>query len=64
MNSPVLLYPDPAKSYVLDCDASSDGMGAVLFQEVQEWVVAHFSRKFPLPERNYYVTRKELLVVV
>ena len=66
VNAPVLPYPDPTKPYILDCDASAEGVGAVLSQEKdgQEWVVSYFSKKFSAPERNYCVTRKELLAVV
>ena len=66
VEAPVLPYPDPRCPYVLDCDASAEGVGAVLSQEKegQERVVAYFSQKFSQPERNYCVTRKELLAVV
>ena len=65
-NAPVLPYPDPERPYVLDCDASAEGVGAVLSQEKdgQEWVVSYFSKKFSAPEKNYCVTRKELLAVI
>ena len=57
--SPVLSYPDPSLPYILDTDA-------VLSQihEGQESVVAYYSKKFTKEERNYCVTRKELLAVV
>ena len=53
-------------SFVLDTDASSTGIGAVLSQQVngQERVVAYFSRALKAPERHYCVTRKELLAMV
>ena len=66
VSAPVLPYPDPAKPYVLDCDASAEDVGAVLSQlkDGQERVVSYYSHKFTAPERNYCVTRKELLAVI
>ena len=62
----VLPYPDPSLLYILDCDASTEGIGAVLslVREGQEEVDAYYSAKFNPPEKNYCVTRKELLAVV
>ena len=64
--APVMPYPDPSRPYVVDTDASSEGIGAVLSQEKdgKEHVVAYYSAKLSKPERNYCVTRKELLAVV
>lgn len=66
MEAPVLPYPDPKLPYLLDTDASAEGIGAVLSQvkDGREHVVAYYSAKFNRPERNYCVTRKELLAVV
>lgn len=66
LTAPVLAYPDPEKSYILDTDASNVGIGAVLSQEVggKERVIAYASRALSKPERNYCVTRRELLAVV
>ena len=66
ISSPVLAYPDPGKPYILDTDASSCGIGGVLSQEIngEERVVAFYSRSLTRPERNYCVTRKELLAMV
>ena len=65
-SSPILQYPDPSKPFILDCDASNSGVGSVLSQKKddQEFVVAYFSQKFSEPERNYCVTRKELLAII
>ena len=65
-SAPVLQYPDPNKPFILDTDASSVGVGAVLSQvhDGVEQVVAYFSRALSPAERNYCVTRKELLAVV
>ena len=63
---PVLQYPDPCKEFILDTDASKNGIGAVLSQVVdgKEQVIAYFSRTLSKPEANYCVTRRELLAVV
>ena len=64
--APVLGYPDPRLEYVLDTDASDVGVGAVLsqVQQGQERVIAYFSKTLSPAERNYCVTRRELLAVV
>ena len=64
--APVLPFPDSSRPYLLDTDASAEGIGAVLSQlrDGKEHVVAYFSAKFSRPEKNYCVTRKELLAVV
>ena len=66
VNAPVLPYPDPACPYIVDCDACAEGVGAVLSQlkDGREHVVAYYSNKFSQAEKNYCVTRKELLAVV
>jgi hypothetical protein len=66
LTAPVLGYPDPTLSYVLDTDASLAGVGAVLSQVQggKERVISYYSRALSQPERNYCVTRRELLAVV
>ena len=48
MRAPVLTYPDPAKQYILDTDASNEAAGAALSQisDGEEQVVAYFSKTF------------------
>ncbi len=64
--SPLLAYPDHSGKFFLDTDASGTGIGAVLSQEQggHERVIAYASRTLTKAERNYCVTRRELLAVV
>lgn len=65
-STPILAFPDFTKPFILDTDASQEGIGAVLSQECdgKEAVIAYASRTLSKPERRYCVTRKELLAVV
>ena len=64
--APVLSYPDFTAEFILDTDASNHGIGAVLSQlkNGEEHPVAYASRTLTKAERNYCVTRKELLAIV
>lgn len=55
-----------SKSFILDTDASRTAIGGVLSQvhEDGEHVVAYFSRCLSKHERQYCITRKEMLAVV
>ena len=66
ISAPILGMPCDEGTYYLDTDASDRGIGAVLSQEQngQEVVIAYASRTLSRPERNYDVTRRELLAVV
>ena len=66
IGAPVLGYPDPSLQYILDTDASDVGVGAVLsqIQEGRERVVAYYSKTLSPAERNYCVTRRELVAVI
>ncbi|CAB0006640.1 unnamed protein product, partial [Nesidiocoris tenuis] len=63
---PVLSHPVPDSTYVLDVDASHSAVGATLSQVHGggEKVVAYYSKCLSKHERNYCVTRKELLSLV
>ncbi|GFV58535.1 retrovirus-related Pol polyprotein from transposon 17.6 [Trichonephila clavipes] len=65
-SAPILAYPEIGKQFILDTDASHESIGALLSQEIdgQERVIAYFSKCLSKPERNYCVTRKELLAIV
>ncbi|GBN30436.1 Retrovirus-related Pol polyprotein from transposon 297 [Araneus ventricosus] len=64
-SAPILTYPRIDKDFILDTDASNEGIGAVLSQNIgnEERVIAYFSKSLGKPERNYCVTRKELLTI-
>lgn len=67
-SAPVLAYPDYSQPFVLETDASNDGLGAVLSQDQggKRRVVAYASRGLRGPERNMenYSSRKlELLAL-
>jgi len=66
ITSPILSFPTSDGQFILDTDASNHGIGAVLSQ-VQggtEKVIAYFSRVLNKAEKNYCVTRRELLAIV
>ncbi|GBL72398.1 Retrovirus-related Pol polyprotein from transposon 297 [Araneus ventricosus] len=65
-SSPILTYPRIDKDFILDTDTSNEGIGNVLSQNIgnEEHVIAYFSKSLCKPERNYCVTRKELLAIV
>ena len=67
-SSEILAYPssDLKNPFILDADASNDGLGGVLsqVQDGKERVISFYSKTFLKAERNYCVTRRELLAVV
>ncbi|GFW69017.1 retrovirus-related Pol polyprotein from transposon 412 [Trichonephila clavipes] len=65
-SAPILAYPEIRKQFILDTDACHKSIGSVLLQEIddQERVIAYFIKCLPRPERNYCVSRKELLTIV
>ncbi|XP_062616013.1 uncharacterized protein LOC134277706 [Saccostrea cucullata] len=67
ISAPILGYPDVnAGDFILDTDASNEAIGAVLsqIQNGREIVISYGSRVLNNSERNYCVTRKEMLAVV
>lgn len=66
VTAPILVYPNPEGDFILDTDCSGHGLGAVLsqVQNGQEKVISYYSKVLSKSERNYCVTRRELLAVV
>lgn len=60
------IFPERDGEFILDTDASNIEIGAVLSlkQEGLEKVNAYFSRGLNKAERNYCVTRRELLAII
>ena len=65
-SAPILSYPIQGNLFIVDCDASDNGIGAVLsqVQGEEEKIIGFFSRSLSKPEKNYCVTRKELLALI
>ena len=64
--SPVLAYADYTKPFVLHTDASTIGLGAVLYQKQEdgkERVIAYASRNLNKAERNYDTHKLEFLAL-
>jgi len=66
VSSRILSFPNEFEEFILDTDASNHGIGAVLsqIQGDSEKVIAYYSRILTKAERNYCVTRRELLAIV
>lgn len=64
--APVLRMPDFHRQFILQTDASSTGLGAVLAQEFQDGIfpISFASRKLTARERNYATVEREGLAVV
>ncbi|GKA33583.1 putative reverse transcriptase domain-containing protein [Tanacetum coccineum] len=61
-NAPILALPEGSENFVVYCDASHKGLGAVLMQK--EKVIAYASRQLKVHEKNYTTHDLELGAVV
>lgn len=65
--APVLISPDYGRQFIVQCDSSKFGVGAVLAQKNDEGLelpVAFFSKKLNKAQSNYSVTELECLSVM
>ena len=64
--NPVLCLPDFSKPFFLRTDASDNGLGAVLLQDIEgtKMPIAYASRKLLDRERNYATIEQECLGIV
>ena len=66
LQAPVLKFVDYSKPFVLETDASSNGLGAVLLQEGEDGKlhpIAYGSRSLTKAERNYHSGKTEFLTL-
>ena len=66
MQSPVLAFDDYTKDFLLETEASKEGLGAVLSQKQEDgWFhpVAYGSRALTTHEKNYHSTKLEFLAL-
>ena len=63
---PILTFPDFEKPFVIACDASDFGIGAVLLQKGKKRLmpISYASKLFSETEKRYSVTEREALGVV
>lgn len=59
---PILYMPDFSQPFIVECDASSDGVGAILLQS--EHLIAYFSKGFSFFNRFKSAYDRELLALV
>jgi len=66
MSPSILAFSETEGKFILDTDTLNEGIGAVLSQKQNgiEKVIAYFSQTLNKAERNYCVTRRELLTII
>ena len=67
IEAPILSYSSFNKDFILETDASAQGLGAILSQEQEDeqvQSVAYASRALSPTERNYSITEMETIAVV
>lgn len=67
VSKPLLWAPDYARTFIIQCDASDRGMGAVLCQRDdagKEHPILYLSRKLTLREQAYSASEKECACII
>ncbi|WUR04938.1 endonuclease [Vairimorpha necatrix] len=62
MSTKLHTYPNFNEKFILECDPSNVGIGAVLYQE--GGIIGYFSKKLNSTEQNYSIVEKELYEIV
>jgi hypothetical protein len=64
--APILAYPQPGESFIVETDASNFGIGGIFsqVQDGQEGFISYYSVTFHKAERNYTFIRRKLLAIV
>ena len=65
-NAPILALPNFRKQFILQTDASADGVGSVLLQgeDTDRYPVAYASKKLGDAQRNYSVIERECFAII
>lgn len=64
IKAPLLILPDPNKPFVVEVDASTTGVGAVLSQQQGNLLCGcNFLFKEAMPEMNYDIGNRELMTI-
>jgi hypothetical protein len=66
IHPPILRLPDVSRPFILQTDASADGIGAILLQEEQgvKHPIAFVSKKLLPREKNYSTIERECLAIL
>lgn len=66
ITAPILSCPNFNHEFILQCDASTEGLGCILsqFYDGREHVICYLSRTLTRSERNYSATELECLCVI
>ena len=67
MSAPILAFTDYTKNFLLQTDASKEGLGVVLSRKQARWVIspnhAYGSQALMVHEKNYHSTKLKFLAL-